>query len=594
MREIRDIIFQIPKFKRRFAIFVVAVIISQGVIIQIIPLVDREITTLVEKALNGEVIPISSFTPYAVIVALAYLVYRIFNRISYTLTSVLRENVWNHTFRAGFAKILFHDLEYITADRSGSLISKLERASHKFADLFTESASALFRNLSKALAALIIIFSISWEIGLSILGTVIAYFIVYWIRFKFDIPYAKKRDKFADEEFSRVWEVIPQAKISKIFNNEQKEVDNIAWIGDELVEIVKNRERLWTYANLVEYPLVTIPTIIIKLWAAWMSINGKFGIPTFVLLYSMISIVQEPMWVINWFMWEMQDTLNRAKKYLKILRSKEKVVDPVHPESIVNPHGDIKFENVSFSYFQGQQNVLRKINLNFADKQFTAIVGKSGVGKSTITNMICRFFDPSEGKITLAGQDIRKVTKQDLRSHIGFVTQEPFVFSGTIAENLRYAKADATDDEVMAAIKKAYAWEFIKDFSQGVQTKIGERGMKLSGGQRQRLSIARAIIKNPSILILDEATNSLDSESEMAIQQALKGFMKDRTVIVVAHRLSTIQNADKIYLIENGQVQEEGNHQELIQQNGIYKMLYDIQAGDFEKNRKILQEYELL
>jgi len=146
----------------------------------------------------------------------------------------------------------------------------------------------------------------------------------------------------------------------------------------------------------------------------------------------------------------------------------------------------------------------------------------------------------------------------------------------------------------MAAIKKAYAWEFIKNFSQGVQTKIGERGMKLSGGQRQRLSIARAIIKNPSILILDEATNSLDSESEMAIQQALKGFMKDRTVIVVAHRLSTIQNADKIYLIEEGQVQEEGNHQELIQKNGIYKMLYDIQAGDFEKNRKILQEYELL
>jgi len=574
--------------------FVVAVIIAQGVAIQLIPLVDREITSLVEKAIKGEVIPVSSFYPYALIVALAYLVFRIFNRISYTLTSILREEVWNHTFRTGFAKVLFHDLEYITADRSGGLLSKLERASTSFANLFTESAAALFRNLSKAFASLIIIFSISWEIGLGVLGTMITYYIVYWFRFKLDIPYAEKRDKFADDEFSRVWEVIPQSKISKIFTNEKKEIKNIAWIGDEIIKIIKKRELLWSYANIAEYPLVTIPTIVIKLWAAWMAINGRFGIPTFVLLYSMISIVQEPMWVINWFMWEMQDTFNRAKKYLKILRSKEKVLDPVKPERIANPFGDIKFEQVSFSYSQGQKNVFKKINLNFSGKQFTALVGKSGAGKSTITNMICRFFDVSEGKITISGQDIRKLAKKDLRSHIGFVTQESFVFSGTVAENLRYAKVDATDDEIMTAIKKAYAWEFIKNFKKGIQTEIGERGIKLSGGQRQRLSIARTILKNPSILILDEATNSLDSESEMAVQQALENFMKDRTVIVVAHRLSTVQNADKIYLIDDGQVQEEGNHQELLKKNGVYKMLYEIQSGGFEKNRKIMQEYELL
>ena len=179
MREILNILYQIPKFKRRFAIFVVAVIMSEGVAIQVIPLVDREITTLVEKAVNGEVILISSFIPYAVIVAVALLIYRLFNRTSYTLTSILREEVWNQTFRVGFAKVLFHDLEYITADRSGGLLSKLERASSKFANLFTESASALFRNFSKAIAGLIIIFSVSWEIGLGILGTMIAYSIIY-------------------------------------------------------------------------------------------------------------------------------------------------------------------------------------------------------------------------------------------------------------------------------------------------------------------------------------------------------------------------------------------------------------------------------
>lgn len=588
------IIFLIPKFKRRFILFVVAVILSEGVAIQVIPLVDREITTLVEKAVNGEVILISSFIPYALIVALALLIYRLFNRTSYTLTSVLREEVWNQTFRTGFAKVLFHDLEYITADRSGKLLSKLERAASKFANLFTESASALFRNFSKAIAGLIIVFSISWEIGLSILGTMIAYFIIYWFRFRYDIPYAEKRDKFADDEYSRVWEVVPQAKITKLYANEQKEINNIAWIGREIIKIVKRRERLWTYANLIEYPLVTVPTIIIKLWAAWMTINGRFGIPTFFLLYSMISVVQEPMWVINWFMWEMQDTFNRAKKYLKILRSKEKVVDPLQPEAIVNPHGDIKFEKVNFNYSKSRQAVLKEIDLKFEGNKFTALVGKSGAGKSTITNMICRFFDCKQGKITLGGQDIRQVTKKDLRSQIGFVTQESFVFSGTVAENLKYAKAEATDEEIMSAVKKAYAWEFIKNFEKGLNTEIGERGVKLSGGQRQRISIARAILKNPAILILDEATNSLDSESEMAIQKALKEFMKDRTVIVVAHRLSTVQNADKIYLIDDGQVKEDGNHQELIKKNGVYKMLYDIQAGGFERNRKIMQEYDLV
>jgi ATP-binding cassette, subfamily B, bacterial len=594
MREILNILYQIPKFKRRFAIFVVAVIMSEGVAIQVIPLVDREITTLVEKAVNGEVILISSFIPYAVIVAVALLIYRLFNRTSYTLTSILREEVWNQTFRVGFAKVLFHDLEYITADRSGGLLSKLERASSKFANLFTESASALFRNFSKAIAGLIIIFSVSWEIGLGILGTMIAYSIIYWFRFRLDIPYAEKRDKFADDEFSRVWEVVPQAKITKLYTNEQKEVNNIAWIGKEIIKIVRKRERLWTYANLTEYPLVTVPTIVIKLWAAWMTINGQFGIPTFVLLYSMISIVQEPMWVINWFMWEMQDTFNRAKKYLKILRSKEKVVDPLQPEVIVNPHGDIKFEKVSFKYTKSKQLVLNKINLDFEGKKLTALVGKSGAGKSTITNMICRFFDSKQGRISLGGQDIRQMTKHDLRTQIGFVTQESFVFSGTIVENLRYAKTEATKKEMMMALKKAYAWEFIKDFEKGIETQIGERGVKLSGGQRQRLSIARAILKNPPILILDEATNSLDSESEMAIQKALKDFMKDRTVIVVAHRLSTVQNADKIYLIDDGKVQEEGNHQELIKKDGVYKMLYDIQAGGFERNQKIMQEYDLV
>lgn len=183
--------------------------------------------------------------------------------------------------------------------------------------------------------------------------------------------------------------------------------------------------------------------------------------------------------------------------------------------------------------------------------------------------------------------------KADLREHIGFVFQDTFVFSGSVVENLRYAKEDATEAEIVRALKKAHAWEFVKDFSDGIQTKIGERGVKLSGGQKQRLSIARAILKDPKILILDEATNALDSESEVLVQDALDEFMKARTVIVVAHRLSTILSADKIYVIENGRVREEGTHETLVKKRGIYRTLYDIQSGGFEEKERIMREYEL-
>lgn len=593
MKKIIKIIFQIPGLKIRFVIFILAVIISQGLALQVLPLVDREITLLVEKSLQGGVVVWQDFRwPFLIAVA-AVIVHMTFQRLSYFIANVFREQVWNQVFRAGFRKLLYHDLEYITQDRSGGLLNKINRAAGRLSALFTDSAAALFRNLTKATVSLAILLVISWQIALLLLVTLVAYVIIYWWRFQKDIPYAEKRDKFADKEFSRVWEVVPQVQLTKIFNNQEKEIANIARIGRELRKIDTTREKLWNMADALYVPLVNVPTLGIRLYAAYLAMTGHFGLPTFMLIYTLIQTVQDPMWVVSWFMWEMQDTYNRSKKYLEILNSEEKVLDPPQPQKITDPHADLVFDKVSFSYQKGQKGVLKGMDIKFPGRKITALVGKSGAGKSTITNLMTRFFDPTQGRITLGGIDLRSVTKKDLRQQMGFVMQESYVFSGSVADNLRYAKDDASDKEMIAALKKAHAWEFVGKFKQGLQTKVGERGIQLSGGQRQRLAIARAILEDPAILILDEATNALDSESEVLVQQALDNFMKDRTVIMIAHRLSTLVNADLIYVIDDGRVKEQGSHQELIKQDGVYKMLYQIQAGGFETQRKIMAEYEL-
>ena len=220
----------------------------------------------------------------------------------------------------------------------------------------------------------------------------------------------------------------------------------------------------------------------------------------------------------------------------------------------------------------------------------TAFVGPSGAGKTTVASLVMRFFDPDKGKIKLDGVDIRRLTKNELRSYMGLVSQDSHLFATTIADNLRYAKPNATHEEMMEACEVAYADEFIQNLPKGLKTEIGERGVKLSGGQKQRLSLARTILADPEIIILDEATSSLDSQSEVYIQRALNKLLENKTSVVIAHRLSTIQQADHIIVLKDQEVFEQGNHQELMDQDGLYASLFKIQAGD----AKLLKEWDLV
>lgn len=293
-----------------------------------------------------------------------------------------------------------------------------------------------------------------------------------------------------------------------------------------------------------------------------------------------IALIIDPMNTISVLYKDTVSAMAGYDRVLDIMGQSDVIVESKDPVPLSNVSGELVLNSVSFRYPSSTALALDGIDLTVKAGSMVALVGASGAGKSTLIQLIPRFFDPTSGRITLDGRDIRELSLAELRNHVGIVPQESVLFTGTVAENLRYGKPDATHEALISAAKQANAWSFIETLPDGLDTYLGARGHRLSGGQRQRLSIARAILKDPAVLILDEATSSLDSESERLVQDALDKLMKDRTTIVIAHRLSTIIRADQIVVMQRGNIIETGTHTALLNADGIYKKFYELQYTD--------------
>jgi ATP-binding cassette subfamily B protein len=304
--------------------------------------------------------------------------------------------------------------------------------------------------------------------------------------------------------------------------------------------------------------------------------NGRIGVDDFAAYILYIATLTTSIRTILNFTEQFQNGITGLERFIEIMDTKADITDSNNAIELNNVKGEILFDNVSFKYPGTEQEVLSKINLHISPGESVALVGASGTGKTTICNLIPRFYDVDQGSIYIDGTDIRKFKLHSLRRNIGMVQQDVYMFSGTVKENIEYGRPGADFSDIEAAAKRAGAHDFISALPNGYDTYIGERGVKLSGGQKQRLSIARVFLKDPPILILDEATSSLDNESEKLIQKSLEELSKGRTVLTIAHRLTTIKNADKILVITENGIEEEGSHSQLIKKHGIYYQLYTI------------------
>ncbi len=394
------------------------------------------------------------------------------------------------------------------------------------------------------------------------------------------------RDKlrYGFEKIDRIWsevtsvlaDTIPGVRVVKAFAQEDRESERFRLANQHNLAVNDRVNRVWALFSPTITLLTEIGLLVVWAFGIWQISHDAITVGMLTACLAYIGRFYTRLDSMSRIVAFTQQAATASKRIFDILDHVSSVPDPINPVRLSKVEGRIELKNVGFRY--GNRSVTRGINLKIAPGEMVGLVGHSGSGKSTLVNLICRFYDAAEGTIQLDGVDIRSIGVADYRRHIGLVLQEPFLFFGTIAENIAYGKPQATRAEIIAAARAAHAHEFILRLPHGYDSLVGERGQSLSGGERQRISIARALLIDPQILILDEATSSVDSTTEKEIQKALDNLVKGRTTIAIAHRLSTLRKADRLIVLDKGQIIEQGGHDELMAQGGVYRRMYDTQA----------------
>lgn len=477
-----------------------------------------------------------------------------------------------------FDNVMNLHVGYFNNERKGDIISKVASDVQVVQFTVTNTLQVVFKEPLQLIFFIAVLLSISVKLTLfSLLVIPVSGFIISKIVKRLKQQATQSHESFAkmigflDESLSGI-------KIIKAFNASERVKDKFGEENKFYSFLNRKMARRQQLASPVSQTLGVLVVVFILLYGGTMILTGQGDLKggAFVVYLATFSQVMQPIKALTDSFSGIHSGISAGERVLALIDTKPELVNKVNAESLNEFKDTLTFENVAFSY--GEKQVLKSINLNIKKGQTVALVGPSGGGKSTLMDLIPRFHDPKTGTIKIDGYDYRDLTVESIRNQMGTVNQESFLFNDSIFNNIAFAKPDASEEEVIAAAKIANAHEFIQNTENGYQTFVGDRGNRLSGGQRQRVCIARAVLANPPIMLLDEATSALDTESEKLVQDALNNLMKNRTSIVIAHRLSTIQHADKIVVIDKGEVLETGNHQELMLQNGLYKRLIDMQA----------------
>lgn len=474
-------------------------------------------------------------------------------------------------------------LGFYQRTKTGEMISRVNNDVEALQGMMTTTFVDLMTDLLTVVAILAVVFYLDWRLALISLS-VFPFFAISITYFgkKIRIKSKMVREKIA-EILHFFHETFTGIKLVQSYVREKTEARRYVQKGKDLINLRIDQGILGSLANSSAGFFAALGPALVLWYGGYRTIEGALSIGSLVAFYAYIKDLFSPIFRLAQLNVVIQTALASIDRIFEFLDIQPEIKDAPDAVTLKETQGNITFRKVTF-YYKPDEPILKNISFEVRRGETVAIVGPSGVGKTTIINLMCRFYDPVDGTILLDGVDIRKIKKNHLRKFIGIVTQEAYMFNTSIYENLKFVDRWASEAAVIEACKKAYIHDFITTLPEGYDTQVGDRGMRLSGGQQQRLSIARAILKNPRILILDEATSSLDSRVENLIQQALEPVMKERTTIVIAHRLSTIANADQILVLDKGEIVESGRHDELLSINGVYKQLWDEQIKKQEND----------
>ncbi|MCU6687986.1 ABC transporter ATP-binding protein/permease [Dorea acetigenes] len=478
----------------------------------------------------------------------------------------MRSDIFGHYQKLTFA---FYDNQKV-----GHLLSRITSDLFDISELLHHGPEDVLISVIKIVGSFVILMNINAKLTVTAFAFVplMVAFAVYY-NMKMKQAFARNRARIADIN-SQIEDSLAGIRVVKSFANEKEELKKFNKGNHNFLEAKKDSYKYMGMYNSGLTALTTLVTVGVLIAGGIFLTTGGVNAPDLITFLLYINNFTEPVKKLVNSAEQFQNGYTGFERFLEILSIAPDISDKPDAVSMENMQGDIEFKNVSFHYEDNEEKVLNHINLKVRAGEYMALVGPSGVGKTTLCSLIPRFYDVSEGELLIDGVDVRDMKLNDLRNNVGIVQQDVYLFAGTIMENIRYGKSEATDEEVVLAAKNANAHEFIMSFPDGYDTDIGQRGVKLSGGQKQRLSIARVFLKNPPILIFDEATSALDNESEKVVQKSLESLAKDRTTFVIAHRLTTIRNAQKILVLTEEGIAEQGTHEELLAKKGIYESLY--------------------
>ena len=511
------------------------------------------------------------------LILVTFLLKNLFNYIALFFITFLRNGILKDIRIALYNTITKMSMAHFTEKRKGDLMSRVSNDVTEIQYSFLSIIELLIREPLTIVFALLMMFSISAKLTLFVLLFVPFAGILITRIGKTLQPKSNKVQVEVGEVLAKIEETISGLNIIKAFRAEGSFQSKFRDTNQRLFKLSNSLiNRMNLSSPLSEFLGISVFAVLLWYGGSLVLVEKQLNAAAFITFLGLAYGVLTPAKGISKALYSIKKGNAAAARILEVLETPNPIVDPVKPKKMSTFNKGVRFNEVSFAY--EDELVIDKLNLTIPKGSSVALVGPSGGGKSTIANLVPRFYDVNEGSISIDGTDIRQFTKNNLRSLMGIVTQDSILFNDTVANNLRIAKPDATEKELKNAAEIANALSFIEALPKGFDTSIGDQGNKLSGGQKQRLSIARAVLKNPEILILDEATSALDTESERLVQEALIKMMKSRTSLVIAHRLSTIQNADLIVVLQNGKIAEKGTHEELIAKKGTYKKLIELQS----------------